>query len=299
MKAYSVALVLIAFACAAFGQNSTAHLIITAEASHGAVPPVIGRDNVKAEVNKHPVQIEDWVPLRRNDSNLQLYIAIDDGEDRDVAVQYGDLKKFIESQPATTQIGIAYLRNGSATIAQQPVSDHARAAGALRVPFGNPGISGSPYVALSDLIKKWPAGDTRREVLLITSGIDPLYYPPDLQDPYLHQAVADAQRAGIPVDSIYYSSAGHFGHSFWLINWGQNYLSELAEETGGEMYWQGTMNPVAFAPFLQELSQRLSNQYLLTIAAQGGKKPELERVRVWTDKQGVSLVSGSRISMGH
>jgi hypothetical protein len=300
MKFFLAALVLGTFAGAVFAQDTTAHLIVTAEGRHGAPPPVVNRDDVTVEVNKHPARIENWVPLRGDQANLQLYIAIDDGEDRDVALQYGDLKKFINAQPPTTQIGIAYLQNGAAIIAQPPTSDHARAAAALRIPFGNPGISASPYIAISDLIKKWPAGETRREVLLLSSGIDPLYMAPDLDDPYLGTCISDAQRAGIPLDSIYYSSAGHLGHSFWRVNWGQNYLSEMADATGGEMYWQGMINAVSFAPFLQQLGERLNNQYLLTVSVPAAaKKPELESVRVRTQKPDVSLVSASDILVGH
>jgi hypothetical protein len=136
-------------------------------------------------------------------------------------------------------------------------------------------------------------------VLLISSGIDPLYFAPDLDDPYLDACVRDAQRAGIALDSIYYGSAGHLGHSFWRVNWGQNYLSEMGDRTGGEMYWQGMLNPVSFAPFLEELSQRLNNQYLLTVSLPAPKKAELQSVRVRSTNPGVSLMSASEISVGH
>ena len=83
-------------------------------------------------------------------------------------------------------------------------------------------------MGISDLLKKWPAAGARREVLLITSGIDP-WSPPDPQNPYLQKAIADAQRGGVLVHSIYYAEGGHFGHSYSRVNWGQNYLSELGD----------------------------------------------------------------------
>jgi hypothetical protein len=150
-------------------------------------------------------------------------------------------------------------------------------------------------MGISDLVKKWPAADARREVLLITSGVDP-WSPPDPENPYLQKAITDAQRAGILVHSIYYAGAGHMGHSYWRINWGQNYLSELGDETGGEAYWQGTGSPVSLDPYLKDLAQRLQNQYLLTLGLED-VKGGLEQVRVTTSKSGTSLVAASRINV--
>jgi hypothetical protein len=56
---------------------------------------------------------------------------------------------------------------------------------------------------------------------MITSGIDP-DYGPGPSNPYLDRAIHAAQRVGVVVHSIYFSGAGHFGHSLWQINWGQN-----------------------------------------------------------------------------
>jgi hypothetical protein len=150
-------------------------------------------------------------------------------------------------------------------------------------------------MGISDLIKKWPANGGRREVLLISSGIDP-WSPPDPENPYLQKGIDDAERAGILVNSIYYSGAGHLGHSYSRINWGQNYLSELGDATGGESYWQGFGNPVSFTPYLKDLSERLRNQYLLGVAADGVKSG-LQSVRVTTSKPAVSLMAASRIWM--
>jgi hypothetical protein len=150
-------------------------------------------------------------------------------------------------------------------------------------------------MGVSDLIKKWPAAEARREMLLITSGIDP-WSPPDPENPYLQKAIADAQRAGILVHSIYYTGAGHSGHSYWRSNWGQNYLSELGDETGGEAYWQGISSPVSFDPYLKDLGQRLKNQYLLTVVPQDGKTG-LEPVKVTAIHSKASVVAASKINI--
>jgi hypothetical protein len=106
-----------------------------------------------------------------------------------------DLRQFIETQPPTTAIGIGYMRNATVDVLQDPTTDHAKAAQALRLPFGSGGVMPSPFLSLSDLIKRWPASRARHEVLLVTSGIDPL--GGGTANPYLDSAIEHAQRAGI------------------------------------------------------------------------------------------------------
>ena len=280
---------------AALGQQA-GRLVVSAEPNdHQAV--AVERDDVSVEVNRKAARVDSWTALTGDQAQLQLYIVIDDANGTSLGLQFGDLKNFINSQPATTQIGIAYLRYGSAEIVEAPTADHERAAKALRLPFGAPGIDASPYVALSDLMKKWPPAEGRREMLLIMSGIDPYYQSPDMSDPYLQQAIEAAQKGGIVASSIYFASAGHFGHSFFRTTWGQNYLSQLDEELGGEFYWQGLTNPVSFQPFLSEFSKWLTHQYLLTVQSDTAGKPGLEPVTV-IGTQGISLHGASKIYLG-
>ena len=102
-----------------------------------------------------------------------------------------------------------------------------------------------------------------------------------------------AQRAGVVVHSIYYSSEGHFSHSQWQVYWGQNYLSKITEETGGEFFWIGNGNPVDFRPYLSELNEHFHNQYLLTFVAQG--KSGFQRLKLSTEVPHVSLQGPAKV----
>ncbi len=161
------------------------------------------------------------------------------------------------------------------------------------------GSNASPYFAISDLAKHWPApaSDARRVVLCLTNGIDPYDLSMDLsQDIYLQAAVADAQRAGIQVYSIYLSGKGGIGRTLYGVNQGQSKLGILSEQTGGYLYWQGLATPVSLIPYLGEFKQRLDNQYRLVFESpMGGGKPALEDVRVKTELPGVTLTSASKV----
>jgi len=274
------------------GSGVPVRIVVTVEGQKDAVPPNLTRDDVLVYLDNERIRVADWTPVQNDRTGLQLWLLIDDGTDTALGTQLEDLRRFALEQSSTTQVGIGYLRNGTVQVEQKPTADHALAAKAIRLPLGLPGISASPYLALIDLIQKWPSADQAREVLMITSGIDP-DYGPGPSNPYRDRAIEAAQRKGVIVHSIYFSSAGHFGHSLWQINWGQNYLSQLAEETGGEFFWLGTSNPVSFAPYLNELNQHFRGQHLLTFLAQGN--PGYRRVKLKTEVPHVTLVGPSKV----
>jgi len=273
-----------------------AHLVVTAEPHKGSELPVINRDDVMVYEGKERDQVIDWVPAQGDHAALELFIMLDDGSNTTLGTHLEDIKKFIDQQPPSTAIGIAYMQNGIAKVVQNPSTDHSLAAKALRLPLGIRGANGSPYFSLTDLIKRWPESTARREIFMATDGIDLYYGTGDLQDPYLDEAIDNAQRAGILVSAIYTPGVGHFGHSYWQAYWGQLYLAALAEKTGGEAYYIGfTGPPVTFTPYLEDFSRRLSHQYFLTFLAKPPKKPGLQRVRVRTEVQKVDLVSAQEV----
>ena len=292
------AIVLLAAAATAQQESSgaPAHLVVTVEPKHGPEVPVVNREDVMVFEGHERDSVTDWVSAQGDHAALELFILIDDAADTSLGTQLEDISKFITAQPDSTKVGVAYMQDGVARVVQELTNDHAATAKSLRLPFGIAGVNASPYFSLSDLVKKWPATDARREVLMVTDGIDRYYGSWDLNDPYLQSAIDDAGRAGIVVSAIYNPGAGHFGHSYWESYWGQMYLSELADKTGGEAYYIGFTGPaVAFKPFLDEFGRRLSNQYLLTFLTKPPKKAGWKTVRLNTEIKNVDLVSAGRV----
>jgi hypothetical protein len=289
------------FAAAVVAQPSPAptgtpvHMIVTVEARHGASVPVINREDAMVYEGHDRDTVTDWIPLQGDRAALELFIMIDDSSTVSLGSQLEDIRQFINSAPATTKIGVAYMQNGGAQIVQNLTDDHAQAAKSLRLPLGNPGANSSPYFSLQDLIKRWPQGTARREVVMITDGID-RYYGSGPDDPYVTTAVEQAQKAGIIVFGIYTPGIGHYGHSYWSTYWGQIYLAQVAEETGGEGYYIGFNGPaVTFVPYLTEIGQRLNRQYLLGFLAKPQKKAGMQRVRLSTEVPNAELVGPSQV----
>jgi len=305
-KAWSAALVLMMATAAvtvrsAAQQNSTpggvpVSMVVTAEARHGNNPPPVSRDDVMVYEVKDRDQVTSWEPAKGDHAALEFFILLDDSADAALGSQLEDIRQFINAQAPTTKVGVAYMQNGIARIVQNLTADHAQAAKSVRLPLGEPGVNASPYFSLTDLIKRWPASNARREVLMVSDGIDRYYGSFDTQDPYVSEAIEQAQKAGIVVFAIYNPGAGHMGHSYWRNYWGQMYLAQVAERTGGESYYIGFTGPaVNFTPYLDNVNHRLNNQYLLTFLAKPEKKGGMRRVKLSTELSNTDLVAADQV----
>jgi hypothetical protein len=111
-------------------------------------------------------------------------------------------------------------------------------------------------------------------------------------------AIQDSQKAGLIVYSIYFRDAGHLDRSLYETNAGQSLLTQVAQATGGKLYWQGMSNPVSFQPFLEDLSRRLENQYELGFTVPVKPKQDLVDLKVKTDVARVSLDAPQRVPVG-
>ena len=267
--------------------------VVSVEARHGKEVPAINREDVRVLEGHDRLQVTGWVPLQGNQAALELFVLIDEAAGSSLATQFDDVRRFLNSQPPTTTVAIGYMQNGTVRMVQNFTSDHAAAGKALRIPLGAFAGASSPYLSITDAIKRWPESPARRTILLISDGIDPLQ--PGIVDSYLDNAVEQAQRTGTQVYAIFASGAGHFGHTFWRINTGQNNLSKLADETGGEAYFQGFNTPVAFAPFLGQFGDRLNHQYKLTFLAKAGNKASYQHVRIETEVPDAELVTADKV----
>jgi VWFA-related protein len=256
-------------------------------------PPLIKKQDVDLFQGKERSQVAN---LRRGDS-LFLAILIDDSLDHDVAGEWKDLKSFINAQPESTYIAIAYGRNSSAMVAQDFTNDHALAAKALRMPLGSQGAFSSPYLSVQDWLKRWPTdGGDRRSIIMISSGVDYFRSSFDPIDPDLQSTIERAQKENINIWTIYYPDAGHIGlRSFRVFN-AQSNLSRLSEATGAESYYLAFGRPVSLKPYFDEIQNHLNNQYLLTFNGDsGGTKGKFQRIRVATEIPSVQFMTPSEV----
>ena len=280
------------------------HMVITDQAlSDASEVPALRPDNIKVKQGKDFLKVNQLIPAQGENAALQLFILIDDTCDPIIGNNLSELRDFINAQPASTLVGVAYMSNATIQITQNFTPDHALAAKAVRLPRGNLSAMDSPYLSLMSLVKGWPQQKVRREVLMITDGIDrlrgdrssfsqsPSRYPgapsvvagpstmPNIS-PDADSASRNSQRYGVIVHSIYATGAGRRGRNAWEAQLGQSGIAKIADETGGEYYALGTLNVVSFKPYLDRLQKFLDNQYYLVFQAVPRKKEGLQRVDV-------------------
>jgi len=262
--------------------------------------PEVNREDVIVRQDKDRLKVTGWTPARGDRSGLDLFILIDDASNPSLGSQLNDLRAFINAQPPTTSVGVGYMRNGTVQIAQNFTTEHSQAAKALRLPIASSGAYGSPYLSVIDLMKRWPEHSNRREVIMVTDGIDrarggPRYRGLGFISPDVDSASRVAQRTGTIIHTIFTRGAGRLGSNFWEITNGQNGIAKLSDETGGESFYLGTQNPVSFKPYLDDMQKTLDNRYLLEFRAVPGKKSGRQYVKLTTEVAGVELDSADSV----
>jgi hypothetical protein len=256
--------------------------------------------DIKIKVNGKEEALTHWSQVPA--SGVQVAILIDEGLRQSIGTELRALGAFTNELPEGAQIYVGYMRNGSVFTAQSFTTDHAAAAASFRLPLGAAGISASPYFCLSEFVKHWPTDASRpgaRFVLMITNGVDPYNGSTSIlnQDsPYVQAAIHDAQTAGVAVSSIYYSDAGFRGGRGSFS--GQSYLNQVAQETGGQTYYQGLGNPVSLAPFLTEFRRSISETWIASFMLSGASD-KLVRVQAATSLHKVKLNTPQYVRVGN
>lgn len=272
--------------------GTPAEIVVTLGHSYGVKLPVLTQDVLTITQHYEPLQITNLIPLRDERAPLELFLLVDNCSSCEPGTKFEELRRFISAQPLTTSIGVAYIRGGHLQVAENPTRDRERAVKALNVPEGNK--PANPYTALTELINSWGKTSARRVVLMISNGIDPGAAEAQ-QDPSVEAAIAAAQRAGVIVYAMYHPSADYLEGDFSEIYAGQVQLAHLAMETGGEAYFVSLGPLPSLAPFLADLSDHLSNQYVLQFLGNPVEEAgSLEQVTVKSKIHNVELMTPDR-----
>ena len=265
----------------------------------GQEPPHLAKEDFLVYQAHERRPVLSAVPQQGADNKLDLYIVVDEAIQSDVSLNFRDISAFVRELPSTARVAVLYARNGTVVAGRELTDDREAAVKALRIPLGRMEAGGGIYLSLADFAKHLPpAPDRRRAVLFLSSGID-VYrgirdsYPGT--NPDFEVAVDRLNRIGVTVYSIYVTPAAHFSRSFFLATNGQACLARLADETGGEAYFQGFQTPISMQPFLEEMGQHLAHQYVVTFSAKPRKKSGYESIHVTTEVSGVDVTGPAEV----
>jgi len=267
-------------------------MLVTLEPKRGKTIPPVEPQDIKVYEDQQLRPVTGFTPAT---GSLQLLLMIDNSANITFDTEIPELKRFLNSLPPQAEVAVGYMFNGLTQLTAKFTRDHAAAANAIRLPYGIGGADVSPYDSLSYAIKHWPEAQAeRREVVMVSSGIEGLgggFIP---ENPYVMAGIHDAQKAGIVVYSIWSPSVGHWGHDYWMRTWGINFLGELSDATGGELYWTTLTAPVSFAPYLQSILTHLEHQFILRFEPLP-ERPGLQPVRVVIPQKDASVAYPSAV----
>ncbi len=283
--------------------NSTeGRAIITVLSKHDKSPaPAVSPSDIKVSVDGKPAQVASLVASQSPDARIEFVILIDNTARASLAIQFGDIRHFVRNLPPNARVALGYMNYGSVQMATPLTHNRDAVMKSLRITSGPAYSNGSPYFCLSELAKHWPSSDMKaqREVLMITDGIDNYERRFDPEDPYVQTAIQDATRARLVVYTLYWHGRGNPGSSSYVGNGGQNLLMEVSSATGGYSYWQGFGNPVSFEPFLNDLNQRLRNQYEMTIKAPYSGKDSMLSMHFHLDAKDAKATAPEQVYVYH
>lgn len=257
--------------------------------------PLLAQSDVRVMQGHQSDRVISWVPAQGPQSGMQLLLLLDDSDRTVVATQTATLRQFILQQPPSIEIGVGYMYNGLVQMAQPFTTDRDADVNALHLPMGSVGAA-SPYFSLMDMYKRgqWQINPQypRRVILMISDGDDPYDRSAFPQDPYVDEAGADMQRAGIEVFSIYTPGVAtrHGGEQ------GGTYLMQISKGTGGYCLYSGLLGmAVDFEPYLKQFNTLVAHQYLLTVQVHPEGKTALAKVKVTTSAPDVDLLAPEHV----
>jgi hypothetical protein len=275
------------------------HVVITDAAlrSDSEMPP-LQKEDLRVKKGKSFLNITQLIPAQGENDAVQLFILIDDTLDpTSVGNNLTDLKEFVKAQPASAVIGVGYMSNAGVQLSQDFTSDKDLVEKAIRLPRGGVSTMDSPYLSLISLAKGWSQQKVRREVIMVSDGVDglrgeqpqasrlgpsfgPVYHSMPTISMDANSASEISQRYNVIVFPIYSPGVGRAGRSSWDLQNGLSGLTKIADETGGECFSLGTSNAVSFKPYLDRLQKLLNNQYYLVFNAEREKKDTLVRIKI-------------------
>lgn len=219
--------------------------------------------------------VTGWTPLENSTGGFDLFVLIDDAANYSFGAKLGELRRFVTSRPAGVRVGVAYIHEGMLEIAQGLTEDHAKAASALHAPAG--GKSGNLYCALSDLIGRWETHAVRREVVLVSAGIDETASSGGACT-NADMAIHDAQRAGVIIYALYHPVANYRAETWAKVDAGVVDLAHVCYETGGEAYFMSHDPVDTLEPFLADMGEHMGHQYLVKFRLDGGAAGEFQKI---------------------
>lgn len=195
---------------------------------------------------------------------LNLAILIQDDLVSGVGNELKITGEFIRALPGGSRVMVGYITSGTLQVRQQFTTDLERAAKSLRIPAGSTAASPfNPYVEVREALQRFDTeGPNRNALLLISDGLDVsrgFDFSSSVRSIDLDRAIREAKAREVAVYTFFAPAVGLTSRNRRAVSFGQSALNRLADETGGEAFFQGT-SFVTFDPYFKRLGEALNKQ---------------------------------------
>jgi len=199
---------------------------------------------------------------------LNLAILVQDDLVSRVGNELKVTGEFIRALPAGSRVMVGYLRVGVMQVRQPFTTDLERAARSLRIPVGSTSAAPfNPYVEVVDALRRFDTGGPNRNaLLLISDGLDVsrgFDFSSTVRSIDLDRAIREARKQGVTVYTFYAPTVGLTSRNQLAVSFGQSALNRLADETGGEAFFQGN-SFVSFDSYFKRLGRSINKQSAAT-----------------------------------
>jgi hypothetical protein len=273
-------------------------VIVTVLGKGKDAAPEVTEDSVRVNQDGKARPVVMWRALPQDGEGLDLIVYVDGSVDPSVDNQLQDVSAFIRALPPKSSAEVVYSYGGETQVEQPLTTDHELAAKAIRIPSGRDAGSSGLYTGIEDFAKHLPDDGNRRVFLVISNGIDLLRGVGESDpgiNPDLQSAINELHRKDISVYAICARGGGRLLSNEYLIYNGQRSLDRLTAETGGESFSMGFSAPIDFQPYLEDISDGLAHQYLLTFPAVTRGKAHLSTLRVNAEVEGADVLAPDHV----
>lgn len=212
---------------------------------------------------------------------LECALLIDDSVRHTLLPFQAELEEFVTHLVGPRlAVGVGYMRDGKIRFPMGFSTEPEKVLQAIRDPMTSAGFYGDAIGAVYDLTKRWPVHKAARVILMLSSGGEVagggVLSRDTLRDKAVELAVAEAQRASIPIYSV---DCGKDAS-------GLKYLSAFADGTAGEVL-DGIGEWQSLTPFFTTFRTEMANSYLVT--AEVSQSSELHKLKVSPRTSGIKI----------
>lgn len=275
-----------------------------------AMPPLAQADIAEIKLNGKPAPIKSFDPVLKGPRVLQLMVLLDSMQMIGGNGQFDSIKKFFNDMPPNVELGVGYMLQGKAVIAQTFTTDRTLVGNALKQKTREQAASpkndnGNPFSCLRDLAAHWPGGDPAklRAVLFFTDGIirsNAQSQGSDQLNPDVDGASQSLQRTGIIPYPFFYMDvpAPDPNRNEGGQLEGQQNFSQLTADTGGEGLYEGQFSPGTFDPLLNKLYSTLQSEAVVTVDAPAAPG-KFQRVDIKSAREDIKVFSPDGVTIGN